>query len=56
LDIEKSNKKKKNNQLNRTLQNFMYTMLKDTSQQANRESLGVMIELWRKRVWYIFLI
>lgn len=54
LDIEKCNKKKKNLQLNKTLQNFMYTMLRDSSQQASRESLAVMIELWRKRVWYVF--
>lgn len=37
--------------MNRTLQNFMYTMLEDDSSIAPRESLGVMIELYRKGVW-----
>jgi len=50
-DICKSNAHKRNNELNRTLQNFMYGMLKDSSSQACRESLGVMIELWRRNVW-----
>lgn len=30
----------------------MYGMLKDNSPVASRESLGVMIELWRRNVWY----
>jgi len=42
---------RKNNELNRTLQNFMYTMLEDDSSIAPRESLAVMIELYRKGIW-----
>eukprot|EP01128_Nolandella_sp_AFSM9_P009391 TRINITY_DN5997_c0_g1_i1.p1 TRINITY_DN5997_c0_g1~~TRINITY_DN5997_c0_g1_i1.p1 ORF type:complete len:729 (-),score=208.58 TRINITY_DN5997_c0_g1_i1:182-2338(-) len=50
-DIRRSNKKKVNQELNRTLQNFMYTMMQDTSSVAPRESLGVMVQLYRKGVW-----
>lgn len=65
-DIKRLNLKHKNNQLNRTLQNFMYgsfafvfpltpfaryTMLADTNESAAKRSLDVMIELYRKRIW-----
>eukprot|EP01130_Rhizamoeba_saxonica_P013639 TRINITY_DN5836_c1_g1_i1.p1 TRINITY_DN5836_c1_g1~~TRINITY_DN5836_c1_g1_i1.p1 ORF type:complete len:666 (-),score=149.47 TRINITY_DN5836_c1_g1_i1:1927-3699(-) len=50
-DIKKCNKNKRNPTLNRTLQNFMYTMLQDDDAIAPRESLAVMIELYRKNIW-----
>eukprot|EP00727_Mastigamoeba_balamuthi_P011102 m51a1_g6614 putative protein sda1 homolog (809) ;mRNA; r:27723-30719 len=50
-DIKSINKKKKDNELNRTLVNFMYTMLQDPNPTAARKSLEVMVELYRKRVW-----
>lgn len=50
-DIKNANAKAKNNKLNKTLQNFMYTMLKDTSDIAAKKSLEVMIELYKKNVW-----
>lgn len=50
-DIKNSNAKAKNNKLNKTLQNFMYTMLKDSSATAAKKSLEVMIELYMKNVW-----
>ncbi|KAI8904308.1 SDA1-domain-containing protein [Gorgonomyces haynaldii] len=50
-DIRNSNQKAKNNKLNKTLQNFMYTMLKDPNETAAKKSLEVMIELYKKRVW-----
>ncbi|KAJ3382656.1 hypothetical protein HDU84_004116 [Entophlyctis sp. JEL0112] len=50
-DIKNANAKAKNNKLNKTMQNFMYTMLKDEYEVAARKSLDCMIELYRKNVW-----
>lgn len=50
-DITNINKKHKNQNLNHALQNFMFTMMKDPNEMAAKESLKVMIELYRKRVW-----
>lgn len=50
-DIKNANAKSKNNKLNKTLQNFMYTMIKDTSEIAAKKSLEVMMELYKKNVW-----
>lgn len=50
-DIKNVNSKHKNMKLNTTLQNFMYTMLKDNSPIAAKMSLDVMIELYRRNVW-----
>lgn len=52
-DIKNINEKHKNQKLNRTLQNFMYTMLNDTSDVAAKKSLDVMIDLYRKRIWCV---
>ncbi|KAI9346463.1 SDA1-domain-containing protein [Obelidium mucronatum] len=50
-DVKNANIKAKNNKLNKTLQNFMYTMLKDDHEIAARKSLEVMIELYTKNIW-----
>ena len=50
-DIKNSNVKSKNNAMNKTLQNFMYKMLNDTSDVAAKKSLEVMVELYKKNVW-----
>ncbi|ORY37398.1 SDA1-domain-containing protein [Rhizoclosmatium globosum] len=50
-DVKNANVKAKNNKLNKTLQNFMYTMLKDDHEIAARKSLEVMIELYTKNIW-----
>eukprot|EP00112_Aurelia_sp_Birch-Aquarium-sp1_P001464 Seg1159.2 transcript_id=Seg1159.2/GoldUCD/mRNA.D3Y31 product="Protein SDA1" protein_id=Seg1159.2/GoldUCD/D3Y31 len=50
-DIKNMNLKHKNNQVNTTLQNFMFGMLKDSHAIAAKMSLDVMIELYRKNVW-----
>ena len=52
-DIRAANAKHKNNQLNRTLQNFMFSMLADEDETAARKSLDVMIELYKRRVWCV---
>lgn len=50
-DIRRLNAKVKNNAVNKSLQNFMYTMLADEHAIAAKKSLDVMIELYKKRVW-----
>ncbi|XP_064415623.1 protein SDA1 homolog isoform X5 [Latimeria chalumnae] len=50
-DIKNINAKHKNNKVNITLQNFMYTMLRDSNVIAGKMSLDVMIELYKRNVW-----
>ncbi|XP_053559374.1 protein SDA1 homolog [Bombina bombina] len=50
-DIKNINAKHKNNKVNTTLQNFMYTMLRDNHATAAKISLDVMIELYRRNIW-----
>ncbi|KAL3271953.1 hypothetical protein HHI36_022423 [Cryptolaemus montrouzieri] len=50
-DIKNLNAKHKNAKLNTTLQNFMFTMLKDSNTKAAKMSVDIMIELYRKNVW-----
>ncbi|KAK4877569.1 hypothetical protein RN001_010075 [Aquatica leii] len=50
-DIKNLNSKHKNGKLNATLQNFMFTMLRDPSTRAAKMSLDIMIELYKKNVW-----
>ncbi|KAN0011775.1 hypothetical protein ACTFIU_007342 [Dictyostelium citrinum] len=51
-DIKNTNLKQKNQKLNRTLQNFMFTMMNDDSEIASKMSLKVMIDLFRKKIWH----
>ncbi|XP_029025925.1 protein SDA1 homolog [Betta splendens] len=50
-DIKNINSKHKNNKVNTTLQNFMYTMLRDNNPIAAKSSLDVMVELYRRNIW-----
>ncbi|KAK9955080.1 hypothetical protein ABG768_014985 [Culter alburnus] len=50
-DIKNINAKHKNNKLNTTLQNFMYTMLRDSNPIAAKISLDVMVELYKRDIW-----
>ncbi|CAM5139169.1 unnamed protein product [Natator depressus] len=50
-DIKNINAKHKNNKVNTALQNFMYTMLRDSNPTAAKISLDVMIELYRRNIW-----
>jgi len=50
-DIKNINAKHKDVRLNSTLQNFMYSMLKDSHTIAAKTSLDVMISLYKKNVW-----
>ncbi|KAK7498701.1 hypothetical protein BaRGS_00010078 [Batillaria attramentaria] len=51
-DIKNVNAKHKNIKLNTTLQNFMYTMLRDNNPIAAKMSLDVMIDLYRRNIWH----
>jgi len=50
-DIRRLNSKRRDEKVNRALQNFMYTMLQDTTRVAARKSLEVMIELFKMGIW-----
>ncbi|CAL8279001.1 unnamed protein product [Merluccius merluccius] len=50
-DIKNINAKHKNNKVNTTLQNFMYTMLRDCNPIAAKISLDVMVELYKRNIW-----
>ncbi|XP_069677590.1 protein SDA1 homolog [Periplaneta americana] len=50
-DIKNMNAKHKNTRLNTILQNFMYSMLKDSNSKAAKMSVDIMIELYKKNVW-----
>jgi protein SDA1 len=52
-DISRENNRKKSVELNRSLQNFMYSMFQQDSPSAvaPRESLAVLIELFKNGVW-----
>eukprot|EP00163_Fabomonas_tropica_P018404 TRINITY_DN3270_c0_g1_i2.p1 TRINITY_DN3270_c0_g1~~TRINITY_DN3270_c0_g1_i2.p1 ORF type:complete len:710 (+),score=171.06 TRINITY_DN3270_c0_g1_i2:123-2252(+) len=50
-DIKNLNNKHRNNKVNNALQNFMFTMLQDSSVVAARKSLDVMIELYERKIW-----
>lgn len=51
-DIRIANIKSRQEQLNSTLQNFIYTLIQDSEHAvAARKSLDVLIDLYRKQVW-----
>eukprot|EP00088_Acartia_fossae_P013665 TRINITY_DN1721_c0_g1_i4.p1 TRINITY_DN1721_c0_g1~~TRINITY_DN1721_c0_g1_i4.p1 ORF type:complete len:736 (-),score=222.23 TRINITY_DN1721_c0_g1_i4:131-2293(-) len=50
-DIKNINAKHKDMKLNTTLQNFMYSMLRDSHAIAAKTSLEVMVALYKKNVW-----
>jgi len=50
-DIKNVNAKHKNNKINTVLQNYMFSMLKDSNTIAAKTSLDIMIELYRRNIW-----
>ncbi|EFN85212.1 protein SDA1 homolog [Harpegnathos saltator] len=50
-DIKNINIKRKNAKVNTVLQNFMFSMLKDSNAKAVKMSIDIMIELYNKNVW-----
>ena len=45
------NAKHKDMKLNATLQNFMFSMVKDSNPKAAKMSLDIMMELYKKNIW-----
>ncbi|KAK1339635.1 hypothetical protein QTO34_018189 [Cnephaeus nilssonii] len=45
------NAKHKNNKVKVVLQNFIYTMLKDSNATTTKVSLDMIIELYRRNIW-----
>lgn len=50
-DIKNMNAKHKDMKLNATLQNFMFSMVKDSNPKAAKMSLDIMVELYKKNIW-----
>ena len=50
-DIKGANQRHRDERLNRSIQNFLYSMLQDDSEMAAKKSLAVLTELWRRHVW-----
>ena len=50
-DVKKINQKTKNHSVNKSLQNFMYTMLQDQDVTAAFKSLQVTEDLYKKKIW-----
>ncbi|KAG7197771.1 hypothetical protein KM043_001589 [Ampulex compressa] len=50
-DIKNINAKQKNAKVNTALQNFMFSMLKDTNARAAKMSVDIMVELYHKSIW-----
>uniref|UniRef100_A0A665UE32 Protein SDA1 n=1 Tax=Echeneis naucrates TaxID=173247 RepID=A0A665UE32_ECHNA len=55
-DIKNINAKHKNNKVNTVLQNFMYTMLRDSNPIAAKISLDVMVELYKRNIWWVLFL
>lgn len=50
-DIKNLNMKNKNMKSNSILQNFIYSMLKDTNPKTSKLSIDVLVELYHKNIW-----
>jgi protein SDA1 len=50
-DTKNMNAKHKDMKLNATLQNFMFSMVKDSNPKAAKMSLDIMVELYKKNIW-----
>lgn len=50
-DIKNVNSTQRNVKVNTPLQNFMYSMAKDSNAKAAKMSVDIMIELYNKNIW-----
>lgn len=50
-DIKGANKKKRDERLNRSVQNFLQAALKDENETAAKKALAVITDLYRRNVW-----
>lgn len=51
-DIKNVNAKHKNAKLNSALQNFMFSMLQESSAITVKTALDILIELYRRNLWH----
>ena len=51
-DIKNINSKHKNNKVNTTLQNYMFSMISDNQPTAAKMSVDIMIDLYRRNIWH----
>ena len=51
-DIKNINSKHKNNKVNTTLQNYMFSMITDNQPTAAKMSVDIMIDLYRRNIWH----
>jgi len=50
-DIKSANKNKRDDRLNRAVQNFLQAALKDENESAAKKALSVITELYRRGIW-----
>ena len=50
-DVKRANKNKRDERLNRSVQNFLAATLKDENEAAAKKALAVITELYRRNVW-----
>lgn len=50
-DLKQLNKKSKNTNINKKLQNFILSLLQDPNEDAAKRALNVMIELYKRCIW-----
>lgn len=50
-DIQNCNKRHRDEKLNKSLQNFLYSQLQEDHEGCAKKSLAVLTELYRRNVW-----
>ncbi|XP_075912644.1 protein SDA1 homolog [Petromyzon marinus] len=50
-DIRGINAKHRNNRVNTALQNFLYSMVRDSNSTAAKMALDVMVQMYKRNVW-----
>lgn len=53
-DIKGINKKQRNNRINNALQNFLFNIMQDPNNSTAKKAHEIMIELYKRKVWYSF--
>ena len=49
--IKNSNKKGRNDRLNRAIQNYLYSVMEDEHEGTAKRGLAVLTEMWRRQIW-----
>ena len=51
-DVKAANRKARNDQVNRALQNVLFATLGEPNELAAKKALGLLTELWRRQLWH----